>query len=211
MILLIIGVNSNIFVYKFGRMSNEHFEGRINELFGENVVEQKEYSMEKMYLLYHMYDYGEHSEYEEIKTLGIYSSEQEASEAIERYYRLEGFKKFPKECFYIDEYKVDIDANWREGFVNSADLEQDFETLTMCFNEWLGNNKDPHGSWEDQGYYNALCDINEVIYKIKDIKELAEYIQEVWVRRFDDSSKNFDEYLQIAGDVIAKGFYDKYD
>ena len=39
--------------------------------------------MERMYLSYHIYDYGEHNEYEEIKILGICSSEQEASKAIE--------------------------------------------------------------------------------------------------------------------------------
>lgn len=87
-----------------------------------------------MYLLYHLYEYGENNENEENKILGIYSSEQEAFEAIERYYKLDGLKKHPKECFGVDEYKVDVDAGWKEGFVSSDDLEQDFETLTnICF------------------------------------------------------------------------------
>ena len=155
----------------------------------------------KMYFLYHQYEYGENNENEENKILGIYSSEQEAFKAIERYYKLDGFKKYPKECFGVDEYNVDVDTGWKEGFVNSDDLEQDFEALTDCFNEWLCNNKSPRESWENEAYYNALCDVNKMMYKIKDIKELAEYIQHVWISRFNDKSKSFDQYIQIASKV----------
>ena len=165
----------------------------------------------KIYLLYHQYEYGEHCEYEELKILGIYSSEQKAQEAIERYYKLAGFKKYSKECFVVDEYIVNEDRCWKEGFVSSADLEQDFEILTNCFNEWLCNNKSPCESWENKAYYNALCEVNEVIYEMKDITKLAEHIQQVWIRRFDDKSKSFDDYMEIAGKIIAKGFYDLYD
>lgn len=164
-----------------------------------------------MYLLYHMYYYGKNNEHEEIKTLGIYSSEQEATKAIERYYKLAGFKKFPKECFCINKYSVDIDTNWKEGFVDTDDLEQDFETLTACFNEWLCINKKPRESWENTEYYNALCAVNEVIYKIKDETELAKYIQNVWMKIFNDRSKSFEEYVQIANKIILIGFYKFYD
>lgn len=156
----------------------------------------------KMYLLYHQYEYGENNENEEIKILGIYSSEQEAFKAIERYYKLDGFKKYSKDCFGIDEYNVDVDSGWKEGFVNSDDLERDFEVLTDYFNEWLCNNKSPRESWENETYYNALCDINRMMYKFKNIKELAEFIQNVWISRFNDNSKNFEEYLQIASKVM---------
>ena len=44
----------------------------------------KQYFNSTMYLLYHMYDYGKNNEHEEIKTLGIYSTEQQAMEAVER-------------------------------------------------------------------------------------------------------------------------------
>lgn len=156
----------------------------------------------KMYLLYHQYEYGENNENEENKILGIYSSEQEAFKAIERYYRLDGFKKYSKDCFGIDEYNVDVDSGWKEGFVNSDDLKKDFEVLTDCFNEWLCNNKSPRESWENEAYYNALCDINGMMYKVKNIKELAEYIQNVWISRFNDKSKSFEEYIQIASKVM---------
>ena len=165
------------------------------------------YLNNKMYLLYHQYEYGENNENEEIKTLGIYSSEQEAFKAIERYCKLEGFKKYPKECFVVDEYNVNVDTGWKEGFVNSNDLEQNFEALTTCFNEWLCNNKSAHESWENDVYYNALCDVEKVIYRIKDIRELAEYIQQVWISRFNDQSKSFDDYIQIASNIILRGFY----
>lgn len=92
-------------------------------------------------------------------------------------------------------------------------MERDFEVLTTCFNEWLCNSKNPHESWADKQFYNALCDVNEVIYKTKDIVEskLANYIQQVWIRRFNDKSKSFDEYMKIAGTIIEKGFFDLYD
>lgn len=171
----------------------------------------KQYFNSTMYLLYHMYYYGKNNEHEEIKTLGIYSTEQQAMEAVERYYRLEGFRRFPKECFCIDKYRVNVDTNWSEGFVSTDDLDRDFETLTVCFNEWLCNNQNPHESWKNKEYYNALCDVNTVIYKMNDITELAEYIQSVWMKRFPDRSKSFDEYIEIANRIILIGFYKLYD
>lgn len=167
-------------------------------------------SANKMYLLYHMYEYGEDNEYEEIKLLGIYSSEQEATKAVERYYRLAGFKEYPKEFFIIDDYVVNEDKNWKEGFVNTDDLAWDFEVLTECFNKWLGNEKDVRESWENDRYYNMLCGVYKVMYKIKDVKELAEHIQKVWLQWLGDTGKSFEEYMEIASVVISKEFYDLY-
>ena len=167
-------------------------------------------SDKKIYLLYHMYEYGE-DEDEEIKFLGIYSSEQEASKAMERYYKLAGFREYPKEFFIIDDYVVNEDTHWKEGFVNTADLDQDFEILTDHFNKWLGIDKSPRESWEDNEYYNALCNINEVMYKVRDIRELAEHIQKAWSIWLGDNSKSFDDYIEIAGNVISERFYDKYN
>lgn len=155
-----------------------------------------------MYLLYHVYEFGEDNENEECKILGIYSSESKAYEAIERYYKLEGFNKYPKTCFLIDKYNVDVDTGWKEGFVNSYELDQDFEKLTNIFNEWLGNNQNIKESWENAQYYNALCDVSKVMYSIKNVKELAESIQQIWIKRFDDRAKNFNEYITIAANII---------
>ncbi len=162
----------------------------------------------KMYQLYHEYEYGEKNEYKEIKHLGIYSSEQEASKAIDRYYKLAGFKKHPKDCFKVGEYIVDVDTNWKEGFVNSIGLDRNFEILTICFNEWSANNKSLYESWNNKEYYNALCNVYKVVYKIKDVKELAEYIQKVWVSQFNYKNRNFNDYIEIANNIIVKEFYD---
>ena len=53
--------------------------------------------------------------------------------------------------------------------------------------------------------------MNTVIYKMNDITELAEYIQSVWMKRFPDRSKSFDEYIEIANKIILIGFYKLYD
>lgn len=51
---------------------------------------------------------------EDVKTCGIYSSEQEARSAIQRLVVEPGFKDYP-EGFDISEYQVDKDY-WTEGF-----------------------------------------------------------------------------------------------
>ena len=57
-------------------------------------------------------------------------------EVIQRYKSIEGFKKYPITCFFVDEYKIDED-NWTEGFVGSDEIYNDFVTVTSYFNEWL--------------------------------------------------------------------------
>ena len=39
------------------------------------------------------------------------------------------------------------------------------------------------------------------MYKIDDVKELAEYIQKIWIRRFNDKTKSFYEYIQISTNI----------
>ena len=48
------------------------------------------------------------------KPIGVYCSEQEALEVIEKYKRFEGFKDSP-DCFYIDKYELDK-TYWTEGY-----------------------------------------------------------------------------------------------
>jgi len=71
----------------------------------------------QVYLLCHSYEYGTENEHEEIKVLGIYSSEGSALLALERYYNLVGFNKFPKECFSVQCFIIDKDESWKEGFI----------------------------------------------------------------------------------------------
>lgn len=68
-----------------------------------------------VYLLQHSYGYGKEMEFDEVKVLGIYSSEKRAKMAIEQYNKLPGFKEYPNECFYIDSYELDH-GEWLEGF-----------------------------------------------------------------------------------------------
>jgi hypothetical protein len=68
--------------------------------------------MEYVYLLQHSYEYNE---VEEIKTIGIYSTEETANIVIEKYKKLPGFKDYP-DGFNIDKYKINSNS-WKEGFV----------------------------------------------------------------------------------------------
>lgn len=66
-----------------------------------------------VYLLQHSYEIGE---FEEIKTIGIYSSEEKAKIVMEQYKILPGFNRYPFDSFNIDKYLIDED-NWKEGFI----------------------------------------------------------------------------------------------
>ena len=73
--------------------------------------------MKIVYLLSHVYEYYDGEEREERKELGIYESESLANKAIERYYKLPGFSRYPKDCFYIEKYILNEDKWWNEGFI----------------------------------------------------------------------------------------------
>jgi hypothetical protein len=52
---------------------------------------------------------------EDVKLVGVYSSEERAREAVDRLSRKPGFRDHP-DSFQIDRYRVDSDQ-WTEGFV----------------------------------------------------------------------------------------------
>ncbi len=85
-----------------------------------------------VYKLSHMYEYGDNCEYDEHKELGIYSTRAKAEEAIRRYITLPGFNKYPVNCFFIDEYVVDNDSEWTEGFMTAEEIEQYQEENNIC-------------------------------------------------------------------------------
>ena len=93
------------------------------------------YSGKKVYVLSHVYEYGENDEFDEIKELGIYSTKQKAEEAIERYYILSGFKRYPRSCFQIREQKVDLDFEWTDGFMTDEDIERFQVENDICRDE----------------------------------------------------------------------------
>ena len=65
-----------------------------------------------VYILQHSYEL---EDCEETKFIGIYSSKQEANNAIQRLSKQPGFNEKP-DNFYISKYEVDKD-NWTEGFL----------------------------------------------------------------------------------------------
>ncbi|GAA0228599.1 hypothetical protein GCM10010492_28680 [Saccharothrix mutabilis subsp. mutabilis] len=52
---------------------------------------------------------------DDVKVLGVYSTEQRARERIERARKTPGFAEEP-DCFHISRYAVDEDR-WEEGFI----------------------------------------------------------------------------------------------
>ena len=65
-----------------------------------------------VYLLHHVYA---RDGVEQTKTIGIYSSESAARQAIERLQAQPGFRDHP-DGFQVDAYLIDKD-HWAEGFV----------------------------------------------------------------------------------------------
>ncbi len=67
--------------------------------------------MEHIYLLEHTHVYSEDNE--NTKTIGIYTTEEEALPVIEELKSFSGFIKYPQ-GFNIDKYKID-QTFWKEG------------------------------------------------------------------------------------------------
>lgn len=71
--------------------------------------------MKYVYLLQHIYQYGENDQYEETKIIGIYEDETKAKKAIIHYKQLPGFRDFTDDCFVVDKYELNK-GEWNEGF-----------------------------------------------------------------------------------------------
>ena len=73
--------------------------------------------MQEVYILYHSYELSNESKIiDEVKALGVYSTEENAKKAIEFYSKLPGFSDYPIECFEYDKYEVGKCVGWRDGF-----------------------------------------------------------------------------------------------
>ena len=74
--------------------------------------------MKTVFLLEHYYEdkIDENITSGETKTLGIFSTEEKAKEAIQFYKVLPGFKDYPDDCFNIEEFELN-DKWWDTGFV----------------------------------------------------------------------------------------------
>ncbi len=71
--------------------------------------------MRKVYLLFH--EKGDNDD----KFNGIYSSFEDAQEAIDILITKPGFKLYPRDCFKINEYILDTIV-WRQGFSDWNEL-----------------------------------------------------------------------------------------
>lgn len=137
---------------------------------------------------------------EEYNLIGLYLSKKEAQNA-KRKFALE--RKIDKNLLFVSMSEIGK-VQWEGGFVSSDEIYQNTVTLTACFNEWLGIDKSPEESWEDSEYYNALCDVEQEVYNIKDIQDIAEHIRQVWSRRFPDERKSFEDFTRIAESLITR-------
>ena len=68
----------------------------------------------EVYILQHIYEAANGEE--DVKLLGVYSSELNAQDAISRLRDQSGFRDHP-EGFHISRYNLDED-HWREGFIS---------------------------------------------------------------------------------------------
>lgn len=72
--------------------------------------------MNKVYILYHVYEKNSALLIDEVKILGVFSSEKNAAAAIEYYKTLPGFRDFDKSCFEVSESILGRE-DWSEGFI----------------------------------------------------------------------------------------------
>lgn len=114
-----------------------------------------------VYVLGHIHKCGEKDLCEEVKSLGVYSSKKELEKAIDFYIKLDGFKKYPRECFICQEFKID-DMPYsaekfikRESFLKKAAWEE--EHGIDGTDEWYYN-------WEFADRERSLYDA-EIDYK----------------------------------------------
>lgn len=69
-----------------------------------------------VFLLWHTHDLTDDcGTHEEVKLIGIFSSEEKAKDAIVQLKGREGFRDFPASCFEISKMKID-QTNWADGF-----------------------------------------------------------------------------------------------
>lgn len=164
------------------------------------VVDRRK--MDKVYLLQHSYEVVYEGEsFDETKIIGIYTTKENAEEVVRRYKSIVGFDKYPLSCFNIDVYELNQD-HWKEGFVKSDEIAEDFENLTYCFNKWLNFEKTIEESWEDDEYYDVLCEVNREAYKAKDAVELAIHISRIWSLHFNKNPKTVEECIDVATKVL---------
>lgn len=72
--------------------------------------------MKYVYVVQHLHAFPDGTE--DVKFIGVYSSELQAKQAVDRLRSVRGFSSHP-EGFSIDRYDIDKD-HWTEGFVTDS-------------------------------------------------------------------------------------------
>ncbi len=72
--------------------------------------------MEKVYLVHHIRDISEDDDIQDVKLIGVYTTEELAEEAVERKKKLEGFRDY-REGFEISKTTLNEDI-WTSGFIS---------------------------------------------------------------------------------------------
>ena len=68
---------------------------------------------ETVWMLHHIYEVNDS---EEVKFIGVFSSNEKANSVINELKELSGFKNYPLDCFQITVIKID-QYEWEEGFI----------------------------------------------------------------------------------------------
>lgn len=155
--------------------------------------------MDKVFVLVHAYEFDEGRE---MKILGAYSSQEKADEAIERYYKLEGFRDYPKACFWVYEMDVNKDEEWNEGFDGAAEENvKRFIKLTDIVNSYTGIAKTFEQAWDDGDYYFALCEISYIL-RTDDENRIMRYISKV-LRENVGTELEENECLELTRELMG--------
>ena len=75
--------------------------------------------MDSIFILEHVYEIND---VDEIKHIGVFTTEVKAQEAIEELKDLPGFNKFSIDCFKISKCKLNH-YEWKNGFVNWDEID----------------------------------------------------------------------------------------
>lgn len=76
-----------------------------------------------LYVLWHEHENDTDNDTSTVRLLGVYSSEDYAEKAKDKYQKQRGFSSFPEE-FCIDKYMIDSDAGWLTGYYSWRKKEE---------------------------------------------------------------------------------------
>ena len=156
--------------------------------------------MSIVYLLSHAYEYGEENEHEEIKILGIYSTEANAEAAIRYYKDLRGFSKYPLSSFFIESFRMDVNAGWRGGFCNADDIDADFDKLAQCFTEWTEGR---YTLFEDVYNSPLLNEVHSILSSRNRMCTFVDKLRDAWYRYFPHIRYGREDLARLADKLLA--------